>query len=60
MNAPRHIADRSLPVLGRCAFVRAAQAMAVATLSEPYPFGFQRAYRSFGEKDRMHPGKGGA
>ena len=60
MNALRHIANRSLPVSGQCAFVCAAGAMAVATISEPYPSGFQRSFESLGENDRMQPGKGGA
>ena len=56
-----HIANRSLPVKGRCAFVRAAFGKtAVVTMNERHSVKSQRPVGSLGHEDWMHPGKGGA
>ncbi|WP_280153441.1 hypothetical protein [Piscinibacter sp. XHJ-5] len=57
-----HIANRSLPVKGQCAFVRTAfgKAAAVVTMNERHPIKSQRPVGSLGDEDGMHPGKGGA
>ena len=56
-----HIANRSLPVKGRCAFVRAAFGKtAVVTMNERHSVNSQRPVGSLGHEDWMHPGKGGA
>jgi hypothetical protein len=57
-----HIANRSLPLSGQCAFVRAGfyRAMAVVTMNERHPAKGQRPTGSLGDEDRMHPGTGGA
>jgi hypothetical protein len=57
-----HIANRSLPLSGQCAFVRAAfgRATAVVTMNGRHPAESQRPTWSLGYEDRMHPGEGGA
>ena len=57
-----HIANRSLPLSGQCAFVRAGfyRAIAVVTMKERHAFKSQRPTGSLGDEDRMHPGEGGA
>jgi hypothetical protein len=56
-----HIANRSLPVKGQCAFVRAAFGeTAVVTMNERHPAMSQRPVGSLGYEDWVHPGKGGA
>jgi len=57
-----HIANRSLPVKGQFAFVRAAfgKAAAVVTMNERHPVKSQRPIGSLGYEDWMHPGEGGA
>jgi hypothetical protein len=56
-----HIANRSLPVKGQCAFVRAAFGKtAVVTMNERHSVKSQRPVGSLGCEDWMHPGKGGA
>jgi hypothetical protein len=57
-----HIANRSLPVKGQCAFVRAAfgKVTAVVTMNERHLVKSQRPTWSLGYEDWMHPGKGGA
>jgi hypothetical protein len=57
-----HIANRSLPLKGQCAFVRAAFGFgsAVVTMSERHPVKGQRPVGSLGDEDGMHAGEGGA
>jgi hypothetical protein len=56
-----HIANRSLPLKGQCAFVRAAFGKAaVVTMNERHLVKSQRPVGSLGYEDWMHPGKGGA
>ena len=56
-----HIANRSLPVKGQCAFVRASFGnAAVVTMNERHLFKSQRPVGSLGYEDWMHPGEGGA
>jgi hypothetical protein len=57
-----HIAIRSLPLSGQCAFVRVGfyRAMAVVTMKERHAFKSQRPIGSLGDEDRMHPGEGSA
>jgi hypothetical protein len=57
-----HIANRSLPVKGQCAFVRAAfgKAAAVVTVNEWHRVNSQRPTGSLAYEDWLHPGEGGA
>jgi hypothetical protein len=57
-----HIANRSLPVKGQCAFVRAAygKATAAVMMNEWHPVNGQRPTGSLAHEDRMHPGEGSA
>ena len=61
VQRPGHTANRSLPLKGRCALVRAAFGKsAVVTMNERHLVKSQRPAGSLGHEGRMHPGKGGA
>jgi hypothetical protein len=53
-----HIANRSLPAKGQCAFVRAAFGMpAVVTMNELHRVKSRGPVGSLGDEDWMHPGE---